>query len=288
MNIPENKKVNLSEALDEKIIESVEEKKSFSLPAWADFGINTLVIIFILTIIRTFIFLPFNVDGPSMEPTLHNKEFIYVDKLMPSLFGYDYGDVVVFYPPTQNGKIKTADETGFICGLDIVKNIVFFQGKEDPCNVQASFVKRIIALPGDRVEVKNGGVWVTKNGETESVKVTEEFLMDSNKRKTSVPASIRKFQLMSESGKDFGVVPEGKYFVLGDNRMNSSDSRAQSWDIPFVTEGDITGIVRAVYLSPQPTASQESQWGAYWEAIKNVPSSFSEVRWIGDEGVLGE
>ena len=124
--------------------------------------------------------------------------------------------------------------------------------------MQASFVKRIIALPGDRVEVKNGGVWVTKNGETESVKVTEEFLMDSNKRKTSVPASIRKFQLMSESGKDFGVVPEGKYFVLGDNRMNSSDSRAQSWDIPFITEGDITGIVRAVYLSPQPTAPQES------------------------------
>lgn len=320
MKIPDNKKVNLAEALQneektapaektetdttldqesqenktdeksEKERENTQEKKKFSLPAWADFGLNIIVIILILTAIRSFIFLPFNVDGPSMEPTLHNKEFIYVDKLMPSFFGYEHGDVIVFYPPSQNGKIKEVDETGFICALDIVKNIALFQGKENPCRVSASFVKRIIGLPGDRVEVKNGSVFVTVKGTDTAIKVGEDFLLDENKKRTCAPVSkcLRKFQLVSEGGKDFGIVPEGKVFVLGDNRRNSSDSRAQGWDTPFVDQENITGIVRAVYLSPKQAAPQDSTLATYWEVIKNIPKSLIGMRWIGDENILGE
>ncbi len=309
MEIPENKKVKLTEVLQSEtkkikemkeknssknssadevniISDEKETKKKFQLPLWADMILNILILIAFLAFIRAFIFLPFNVDGPSMEPTLHNKEFIYVDRLMPSFFGYDYGDVIVFYPPAQHGKIKKAKESGVMCALDIVKNYVFFQGKENPCNVRASYVKRIIALPGDAVEVKNGSVWVTKKGETTAHKVSEDFLLDSNKKKTSVPASIRKFQLISEHGKDFGIVPEGKYFVLGDNRKNSSDSRAESWDIPFVSHEDITGIVRAVYLSPKPIPPQETYLSTFWESIKSIPSSLSGMRGIGDENIF--
>jgi len=263
-------------------------KLPISVKTGIEVVINIIVVIVILTVIRAFIFLPYTIDGVSMQPTLESGEVIYVDRFIPSLVGYDYGDVVVFVPPTQHGQKKKVEETGAMCWFEKAKNIVFFQGKESPCEVDATYVKRVIGRAGDKVEVKNGNVFVTKKGEDFAIKVRENFLLDKNKNKTCVPAQkcSRLFALASESGKLFRIVPEGKYFVLGDNRINSSDSRASSWDTPFVEEDEIIGVVRAVYLSPKPIHEQGSLIGNYWAAIKNIPASFVGVRVIGDNDIL--
>ncbi len=283
MNSSENVKTT------KKISEYIENLPNFIKTS---FGVivNIIVVIAILTIMRTFVFLPYTVDGVSMQPTLQSGEVIYVDRLIPSIAGYDYGDVIVFIPPNQHGQKKQVKETGLMCLFEKTKNIIFFQGRKNPCEVNATYVKRVIGLPGDKVEVKNGHVFVTKKGEENSLKIREDFLLPRNQNKTCVPAQkcSKLFVLASESGKSFQIVPEGKYFVLGDNRVNSSDSRASSWDTPFVNEEEIIGIVRAVYLSPKPVQDQGSPLSNYWAAIKNIPKSFKDVRFIGDNDILSQ
>ena len=135
-----------------------------SVKTGLDIIVNIVVVIIILTVMRSFVFLPYTIDGVSMQPTLENGEVIYVDRLIPSVSGYDYGDVVVFVPPTQHGQKKKVEETGVMCWFEKAKNIVFLQGKENPCEVDATYVKRIIGRAGDKVEVRNGDVFVTKKG----------------------------------------------------------------------------------------------------------------------------
>ncbi len=264
------------------------------LPSWVrwliEMSINIIVVIIILTIIRRFVFLPLTIDGVSMQPTFESGEVIYVDRFVPMFSGYDYGDVVVFVPPKQHGEKKEIQETGLMCLFEKAHNILFFSGKENPCNVYKTYIKRIVGLPGDRVEIKNGHVFVTRKGESEPVQMREDFLLDKNKNKTCVPAQkcSQLFALASQSGKSYPVVPEGKYFVLGDNRVNSSDSRAESWDTPFVEEEDIIGITRAVYLSPKPIESQGSAFSNYIAALRNIPSTFSGIRLIGDNDIFSQ
>jgi signal peptidase I len=125
------------------------------------------------------------VRGCSMVPELEDGDRLVVDRLIPRLAGFHRFDVVILRAPKDPG---------------------------------VDYVKRIVGLPGDRVRLSRGKLWV--NGtETE-----EPFLHVSDRRET------REFD-----------VPEGHYFVLGDNRPISSDSR----DFGFVPEDRLKGTVRA-------------------------------------------
>lgn len=263
--------------------EEPEEKKGW-IASIIDWIVTLVVIGGLLVVIRMFIFIPFTVQGPSMEPNLHDREFIYVDKLSPLVSGQYYrGQVIVFTPPQE----RMVETPGLMCIVYKIKNIVLFEHKENPCTVQASFVKRVVGVPGDTVSVRNGNVWVTPKGGMES-KVSEEFLMEENKNKTCVPAGscASMFSLPSESGKDFGIVPENMYFVMGDNRLNSSDSRAGTWGSPFVEEDHIAGVVRIVYLTPPAITPTPSRITNIINSLFAVPFSFSGVRWISTENML--
>lgn len=139
------------------------------------------------------------VDGPSMNYTLQNGEQIVVSKIVYKLHPPQRGDVIVFDPP-------------------------FNQHEE--------YIKRIIGLPGESIDVKDGVVYVHK---------TDGTLLRLAERYVSDPA---KLEFKGEK------IPPNEYFVLGDNRNNSSDSRG-GWTVPF------DNILGKAWLSVWPP----SRWG---------------------------
>jgi signal peptidase I len=131
----------------------------------------------------------FRIEGDSMEPNLHNGEYVLIDKISYALHPPERGDVIVFTPP----------------------------------NNERDYIKRVIGLPGDTVEVKGGQVYV--NG----VVLDEPYL--KNLIRTDYPLR---------------TVEPGHYFVMGDNRNNSSDSRA----FGTIAPQSIVGRAWLVYWPP--------------------------------------
>jgi signal peptidase I len=149
--------------------------------------------VLIAVVLIVFIYQPVKVEGTSMEPTLTNDERIFINKFTYrfGLAGIARGDTVVFWYPQDLSK---------------------------------SYIKRVIGLPGDRVRVDGGQVYV--NGQL----LEEEY----------VP-SINRDSVSWRDGEE-QTVPVDKYFVLGDHRSSSSDSR--TWG--YVPRDNIYG--RAVFV----------------------------------------
>lgn len=144
--------------------------------------------------IITFIAQSFLVQGSSMEPSLHDRQRLLVDKLSYRFVDPKRGEVVVFrYPADRRRK----------------------------------FIKRIVGLPGDEISIRNGFLYI--NG----TRVEESFVNGPTYGPYSSPV--------------FGpvVVPEESFFVMGDNRRNSDDSRYP--DVGFVHRSDIVGVARFAY-----------------------------------------
>lgn len=164
-------------------------------------------IIFIVLIIRSFVFEPFRIPSDSMMPTLLDGDFIFVNK-------YAYGMRI----PVLNKKvIEVADpERG---------DVIVFRLPSDPAT---NFIKRVVGLPGDEVEYRHGNrlyingeqVPMTLDGEYSDFGVRgqlgDETLGSHDHQILIVPGGSR-------TGK--WTVPGGEYFVMGDNRNNSRDSR---------------------------------------------------------------
>lgn len=128
--------------------------------------------------IRFFIINPFNVVGSSMYPTIHEKDFILVDKISPRINGYARGDIIVFVPP----------------GKDV------------------AYVKRVIGLPGETVTIRDNTVTVCQTDDSTACQVLDQSYIQEGT------------ETVANCGKDTFVVDAG-YFVMGDNRAASTDSR---------------------------------------------------------------
>lgn len=159
---------------------------------WAFEIVETLVLTLVIyLVIHNFVAQPFEVRQDSMTPTILNGDYVLIDKLTPRFDEYGYGDVVVFDPPASS---RVGDD-------DI------------------PFIKRIIGLPGDTVTLENGRVFVTRP-EGLPVRIEEAYVArgpDGRPSPTLCPAP---------SCSRTWVVADGSYFVMGDNRGDSVDSRA--------------------------------------------------------------
>lgn len=132
----------------------------------------------LVILIRWFIFAPFIVDGPSMEPNFHTGERLIVNKIIYTIRHPERGEVVVFHAPS---------------GVD--------------------YIKRVIALPGEKIKIQNNKLFI--NGE----ELNEPYIQEAIDEKSKLGKSYNT---------DFQetTVSEGTVFVMGDNRLNSTDSRA--------------------------------------------------------------
>ncbi len=205
-----------------------------------DFLKTVFFIVVVVSIIRIFFAQAFNIPSGSMKPTLLVGDFILVNKLV-------YGDWSVGIPFTNIDFYRyknriTKPKRG---------DVIVFKYPENP---KIDFIKRIIGLPGDIVEVKNDIVYL--NGKPlkrkkigfyheENYRATK--YLEYIPRKDGTVYSYTVMEIFDGEGKDFGPVevPKGYYFVLGDNRDNSRDSRF--WG--FVPDDYIIGTAFVVYFS---------------------------------------
>ncbi|MEP6468198.1 MAG: signal peptidase I [Chloroflexota bacterium] len=152
--------------------------------------VETLVLTLVIyLLIHNFIAQPFEVEQSSMESTIFADEYVLIDKISPRFGEYERGDIIVFQPPP---------------------------GFEQQGGVP--FIKRVIGLPGDTVRLENGDVFVTPPYGL-PIKLSEPYLRE--KADGGLVDTLPR-----GSGETEWVVPEGEYFVMGDNRPDSQDSRS--------------------------------------------------------------
>lgn len=155
---------------------------------------SILITIAVALVIRAYFFTPVLVEGKSMEPTLHNREKIIVSKMISWIGEVDRGDIVII--------------------------------KDEP--LKTHYVKRIIGLPGEVIEMKDDVLWI--DGE----EIKEPYLEENKKIENDMGRNLTE---------DFGpiIVPEGHYFVMGDNRRHSVDSRVSFSSLGFIESDRIIG-----------------------------------------------
>ena len=221
--------------------------------------------------LRVLFFQPFTIPSASMEPTLLEGDYIIVSK-----FSYGYSrHSIPFSPPLFKGRImERAPERGDI--------IVF----KLPRDGRTDYIKRLIGLPGDRVQMRQGRLWI--NGKEVVDKELPPVMIDSGYGFTR---NVQRFQETLPGGRtfityDFGpdgdvdntptfVVPEGHYFFMGDNRDNSLDSRVPAEiGVGFVPAENLVGKAQIILLSWNPGASLFKPWT--W-VLNARPSRFFNI-----------
>lgn len=161
------------ENLDEHTnVERPEEKQEHPFTEIIRFA---LIAIIIVVPIRWFVAQPFIVSGASMVDTFHDKEYLIVDQLSYHLGTPDRGDVIVFRYPRDISKF---------------------------------FIKRVIGVPGDTIDIKDNVVTITNKEHPNGAVLKEPYVQQMH----------QDIEVTTELG-------EGEYFVMGDNRDASSDSR---------------------------------------------------------------
>jgi signal peptidase I len=168
--------------------------------------------------LRGHVFEAFSIPTSSMVPTILEGDHILVNKMVPST--PERGDVVVFRVPNKPGQ---------------------------------TWIKRVIGLPGDRVEIRDGEVFINgKKLEHERVPGSHLPELGPQLRGKVFTENLdgRRYRIQLGGGEEKAanfpekMVPEGSYFLLGDNRDNSLDSRG----FGFIPRGEIVGEVAYVYL----------------------------------------
>ena len=204
---------------------------------------SILIAIFIALLIRSFIFEPFNIPSGSMKPNLLVGDFIFVSK-------YSYGfskHSLPFSIPLIPGKIfSNKPERG---------DVVVFKTPE---NNRTDYIKRVIGLPGDKIEIKNGIIFI--NGSEILRKKLNDFIDTDNKTSNKRVRMYNEYFFNKEINildiTDNGIadntqlfnVPENHFFVMGDNRDNSQDSRFIS-TVGFIPYENLVGKAQFIFFS---------------------------------------
>ena len=201
----------------------------------------------IALVLRVLLFQPFTIPSASMEPNLYEGDYIVVSK-----WNYGYSrHSLPWSPPLFEGRIFGSQPAR--------GDVVVFKLPQDN---RTDYIKRVIGLPGDRIQMINGLLHINGQAVEDvpagSLRIDGPFgPMDAAQVDETLPngRTIR----IQDFGRGFDLddtqvfeVPEGYYFMMGDNRDNSIDSRA---DVGLVPEENLVGKAQIVLFSWEPGAS---------------------------------
>jgi signal peptidase I len=226
-------------------LDAVTLQKVKSQPWWVENSVSIFPVIAFVLVLRSFIYEPFQIPSGSMMPTLLVGDFILVEK-----YAYGLKDPVWRHQLVETGKPERGD-------------IVVFKYPPQP---NIDYIKRVVGLPGDTVRYSSDKqICIQSKGESacKPVKLSNveesQFiqngipLIQMNEKLGDVDHQIlvnpivrnRVENYYPRSGTSEWVVPQGQYFVMGDNRDNSADSRF--WG--FVPEANLVGKAVAIWIS---------------------------------------
>jgi signal peptidase I len=205
-------------------------------PSIVEYSKSFFPILAIVFVLRSFLIEPFKIPSESMVPTLEVGDFIAVNKFAYGIRLPVFGTKIFNVADPKRGDV-----------------VVFFPPHED-----RYFIKRLVGLPGDEIRYRDNELYI--NG----VHIEQQFINDDPQYRSGSPCYGDSYRLLSEHlgevthivrkcsalGRSWNnkvwTVPEGHYFMMGDNRDNSLDSRA--WHDPFVPDKNIVGKAFAIWM----------------------------------------
>jgi signal peptidase I len=195
----------------------------------------------IALVFRTFLFHPFNIPSGSMEPTLLIGDYLFVSKFAYGYSRYSFPiDLSFIEGRIWEGEPKRGD-------------IVVFRPPREP---GTDYIKRVIGLPGDRVQMRGGVLYI--NDEAVQREPVGEWRGDeafgpAMQYRETLPNGVSYITLDSRQtvGDDTRIfeVPPGSYFLMGDNRDNSQDSRFLEGPVGFVPAENLVGRAEIIFFS---------------------------------------
>ena len=237
------------------------KKKKLNESSFFEFIKTIFYAVIIAIIFRSLLFEPYNIPSGSMLPNLLIGDYLFVSKFSYgySRFSFPYGVV----PLPENRVFAAEPERGDV--------IVF----KLPSNTRINYIKRVIGLPGDTLQMKDGKLFLNghlvnqyNDGKLKLVHNNQyEQFLDKYKEKLDNGRSysilnLNDFQSLDNT-KEF-IVPDSHYFMMGDNRDNSLDSRANGgWFVPFE---NLVGKGNFIFFS----ISGDTRFWQFWRWPLNV------------------
>ena len=237
------------------------KKKKSNESSFFEFIKTIFYAVIIAIIFRSLLFEPYNIPSGSMLPNLLIGDYLFVSKFSYgySRFSFPFGVV----PLPENRVFAAEPERGDV--------IVF----KLPSNTSINYIKRVIGLPGDRLQMKDGKLFLNghlvnqyNDGKFKLVHNNQyEQFLDKYKEKLDNGRSysilnMNDFQPLDNT-KEF-IVPDSHYFMMGDNRDNSLDSRANGgWFVPFE---NLVGKGNFIFFS----ISGDTRFWQFWRWPLNI------------------
>ncbi|EJB03137.1 signal peptidase I [Rhizobium sp. BK619] len=208
--------------------------------------IFSIVPLTLAMLVRSFLFQPFTIPSSSMLPNLRSGDYMFAQKYV---YGYSRYSFPYGFGP-EHRMFGHGPDRG---------DVVVFRGSMNP---GGDFVKRVVGLPGDRIQMKSGILYLNGSAvEREPVGDLTYQSVTVHAFKETLPSG-RSYTIVEQvddargdNTKEF-IVPDGHYFVLGDNRDNSLDSR---FDMGFVPDDNIYAKA-ALLLFNSEDKSRQASW----------------------------
>ncbi len=216
--------------------------------------------VLIALVVRTVAFEPFNIPSKSMVPTLLVGDYLFVSKYS---YGYSKYSLPLSLPLFQGRILFHPPERGDVAVFKV------------PSDNRTDYIKRIIGLPGDRIQVIHRVLYI--NGNPVERKQVADYVEHDPRGGTQLYAQYietlpngRSHPIIEYSGNESPadntpeyVVPEGHYFMMGDNRDNSQDSRFLNV-VGYVPAENLVGRAEIIFFSTNGSAALWEVWGWPW------------------------